>query len=110
MKMLLDIIQDSMIKLTQSYGDENLNELPLLFPQELCKTALKIGSDAQKVRNTSVTFFSKFGKNDDGEDIDPQDFFENSGDDHSSFGKESSLQLERMELSTIFRERDRKIA
>ena len=94
----LDIIQDSMIKLTQSYGDKNINELPLLFTR-IVQNCTKDWFRRQKVRNTWVTFFSKFGKNEDGDDIDPQDFFENSED--SSFGKESSLQIERMELSTI---------
>jgi RNA polymerase sigma-70 factor (ECF subfamily) len=94
----LDIVQDSMIKLAQSYGDKNIEELPLLFTR-IVQNCMKDWFRRQKVRNTWVTLFSKFGKNDDGEDIDPQDFFENSED--SSFGKESSLQIERMELSTI---------
>ena len=94
----LDIVQDSMIKLSQSYGDKNIEELPLLFTR-IVQNCMKDWFRRQKVRNTWVTLFSKFGKNDDGEDIDPQDFFENS--ENSSFGKESSLQIERMELSTI---------
>jgi len=94
----LDIVQDSMIKLSQSYGDKNIEELPLLFTR-IVQNCTKDWFRRQKVRNTWVTLFSKFGKNDEGEDIDPQDFFENP--DSSSYGKESSLQLERMELSTI---------
>lgn len=94
----LDIVQDSMIKLVQSYGDKNIEELPLLFTR-IVQNSTKDWFRRQKVRNTWVTLFSKFGKNDAGEEVDPQDFFENS--DESSFGKESSLQLERMELSTI---------
>ena len=87
-----------MIKLSQSYGDKNIEELPLLFTR-IVQNCTKDWFRRQKVRNTWVTLFSKFGKNDEGEDIDPQDFFENP--DNSSYGKESSLQLERMELSTI---------
>ena len=94
----LDIVQDSMIKLSQSYGDKKIEELPLLFTR-IVQNCTKDWFRRQKVRNTWVTLFSKFGKNDEGEDIDPQDFFENP--DSSSYGKESSLQLERMELSTI---------
>jgi RNA polymerase sigma-70 factor (ECF subfamily) len=94
----LDIVQDSMIKLAQSYGDKNIEELPLLFTR-IVQNCTKDWFRRQKVRNTWVTLFSKFGKNEDNEDIDPQDFFENS--EESSFGRESSLQIERMELSTI---------
>jgi RNA polymerase sigma-70 factor, ECF subfamily len=94
----LDIVQDSMIKLSQSYGDKNIEELPLLFTR-IVQNCTKDWFRRQKVRNTWVTLFSKFGKNEEGEDIDPQDFFENT--EGASFGKESSLQLERMELSTI---------
>jgi RNA polymerase sigma-70 factor (ECF subfamily) len=94
----LDIVQDSMIKLAQSYGDKNIEELPLLFTR-IVQNTTKDWFRRQKVRNTWVTLFSKFGKNAEDEDIDPQDFFEN--DENASYGKESSLQIERMELSTI---------
>jgi RNA polymerase sigma-70 factor (ECF subfamily) len=94
----LDIVQDAMIKLSESYGDRNINELPPLFTR-IVQNCTKDWFRRQKVRNTWVTLFSKFGKNSDGEDIDPEEFFENPED--SLFGQESSKQLERMELSTI---------
>ena len=94
----LDIVQDAMIKLSQSYGDKNIEELPLLFTR-IVQNCTKDWFRRQKVRNTWVTLFSKFKKNDADEDAHPEDFLENP--ETSSFGQESSKQLERMELSTI---------
>jgi len=63
----LDIVQDAMIKLSQSYGDKNIEELPLLFTR-IVQNCTKDWFRRQKVRNTWVTLFSKFKKNDADED------------------------------------------
>ena len=55
----LDIVQDAMIKLSQSYGDKNIEELPLLFTR-IVQNCTKDWFRRQKVRNTWVTLFSKF--------------------------------------------------
>jgi RNA polymerase sigma-70 factor (ECF subfamily) len=94
----LDIVQDAMIKLAEKYGDRPAAELPLVFTRIL-QNCTKDWFRRQKVRNTWVTLFSKFKKNDADEDAHPEDFLENP--ETSSFGQESSKQLERMELSTI---------
>jgi len=53
----LDIVQEAMIKLSGSYGDKPLEELPMLF-QRILQNAIRDQFRRQKVRNTWVTLFS----------------------------------------------------
>lgn len=53
----LDIVQDSMIKLSEKYGDKPPAELPLLFQRILQNTILDFFR-REKVRNTWVSLFS----------------------------------------------------
>lgn len=65
----LDIVQDSMIKLSTHYGDKPVAELPLLFQRILSNTTLD-WFRRQKTRNAHFTTLSSFADTDDGQDFD----------------------------------------
>ena len=63
----LDIVQDSMIRLAESYGDHPLEEFPMLF-QRIMSNATLDWFRRQKVRNGLFKNFSDFeGSGDDGD-------------------------------------------
>jgi RNA polymerase sigma-70 factor (ECF subfamily) len=70
----LDIVQDAMFKLSQSYGDRPAPEFPLLFTRILQNT-IHDYFRRQKVRSTWITLFSALGGKDD-EDFDPLETLE----------------------------------
>ncbi len=66
----LDIVQDTMIRLSENYADRPAAELPLLF-QRILSNATMDWFRRQKVRNALFRNFSDFtGAGDDGEDFD----------------------------------------
>lgn len=65
----LDIIQDSMFKLAEKYGEKPVAELPLLF-QRILQNAIRDYYRRQKVRSTWTTLLSAFTSDDD-PDADP---------------------------------------
>lgn len=66
----LDIVQDTMIRLSESYADRPAAELPLLF-QRILSNATMDWFRRQKVRNAVFKNFSEFmGPGEDGEDFD----------------------------------------
>ncbi len=65
----LDIVQDSMMKLAQHYGDKPLDELPMLFQRILSNTTLD-WFRRQKTRNSVMSNFSEFTA-----DTDPEGEF-----------------------------------
>ncbi len=99
----LDIVQDSMIKLAEKYGQQPANELPLLFTRILQNTTLD-WFRRQKTQNTWVSLFSslKGGKNesfDDAESQDPLEFLESETE---NLGSDSGdTQLERKQMAKI---------
>ena len=64
----LDIVQDSMMKLAEHYGDKPVNELPMLFYRILSNTTL----DWFRRNKTRQALFSNFSdfENDDESDFD----------------------------------------
>ena len=70
----LDIVQDSMMKLTESYADKPAAELPMLFTRILQNTILDYFRRT-KTRNQYVTNFSSLGgaEADDDFDVDDDD-------------------------------------
>lgn len=70
----LDIVQDAMIKLSESYGDRPAEELPLLFTR-IVQNTIHDHFRRQKVRSTWITLFSAFSSS-DGEDADPLESLE----------------------------------
>ena len=70
----LDIVQDAMIKLSESYGDRPAAELPLLFTRIL-QNSIHDHFRRQKVRSTWTTLFSALTPADDDE-TDPLETLE----------------------------------
>ncbi|HCI13726.1 MAG: RNA polymerase sigma factor [Gallionellales bacterium GWA2_60_142] len=77
----LDIVQDTMIKLAEKYGDKPANELPLLF-QRILQNTIRDHFRRQKVRNTWTTLFSSFSTKNDEDESDPLELL--SDDDNCS--------------------------
>ncbi len=91
----LDIVQDSMLKLAEHYGDKPLAELPMLFQRILSNTTLD-WFRRQKTRRALFTNFSDLGPGDDPEDFDVLEAME---DLRSSEGTESAQDaLERAQI------------
>lgn len=71
----LDLVQDSMMRLSEKYGGRPAAELPLLF-QRILQNALRDHFRRQKVRSLWTTPLSSLvGKTDD-DDVDPLDTLE----------------------------------
>ncbi len=62
----LDIVQDSMMKLAEHYGDKPTNELPMLF-QRILSNATLDWFRRQKTRNALFSNLSDFDPGDDGD-------------------------------------------
>lgn len=71
----LDIVQDSMLKLSERYGDKPAEELPLLF-QRILQNTVRDYFRRQKVRNIWVTLFSSLQPKHEEEEFDPLDVLE----------------------------------
>jgi RNA polymerase sigma-70 factor (ECF subfamily) len=65
----LDIVQDSMMKLAEKYGDRPTDELPMLF-QRILQNTIRDYYRRSKVRSLWTTLFSALSPSDD-EDYDP---------------------------------------
>ena len=91
----LDIVQDSMLRLAERYGDRPAAELPLLF-HRILQNAIRDWFRRQKVRSLWVTLFSSlFPKNDD-EDTDPLETL--AGDPESNAGGNPADALNRRQV------------
>jgi RNA polymerase sigma-70 factor (ECF subfamily) len=68
----LDLVQDAMLKLTESYGHRPAEELPLLF-QRILQNAIRDHYRRSKVRTnwTSLLGDLGFGRHDDDDESDP---------------------------------------
>jgi RNA polymerase sigma-70 factor (ECF subfamily) len=71
----LDIVQDSMLKLSGSYSARPLAELPLLF-QRIVQNGIRDHYRRSKVRSRWTTLLSSMGISKDGEESDPLDTME----------------------------------
>ena len=60
----LDIVQDSMMKLAEKYGDKPAEEFPMLF-QRILQNSIRDYYRRQKVRSTWTTLLSSFSRDDD---------------------------------------------
>ena len=80
----LDILQDSMIKLSTHYGDKPVAELPLLFQRILSNTTLD-WFRRQKTRNSHFTRLSDFSTAEGPDDFDLLEV--NSGENEDQLGE-----------------------
>lgn len=87
----MDLVQESMMKLAEKYGDKPANELPMLFTRILQNTILDYHR-RQKVRNTWVSLFSSFQK-DGEEDYDVLESLD-SQDDRRNESAQDEVQRE----------------
>jgi RNA polymerase sigma-70 factor (ECF subfamily) len=71
----LDIVQDSMIRLAEKYGDRPASELPLLF-QRILSNATTDWFRRQRVRGAVMQSFSDFDGHDGEEPVDLLDTLE----------------------------------
>ena len=68
----LDIVQDSMMKLAEHYGDKPVTELPMLFQRILSNSALD-WFRRQKTRHQLFVNFSDLRQTDEDSDLEPLD-------------------------------------
>lgn len=68
----LDIVQDSMLKLSAKYADKPAAEYPMLF-QRILQNTMRDYWRRQKVRNLWTTLLSSFGGKEGEENRDPLD-------------------------------------
>ncbi len=92
----LDIVQDSMLKLTDKYSARPPQELPPLF-QRILQNTIRDFYRRQKVRSLWTTPISSlFGGADGDDDHDPLETLEVETD--SNFGESPATQMERSQL------------
>jgi len=90
----LDIVQDSMLKLSESYGDKPIEELPLLF-QRIFQNTIRDFYRRQKVRSTWTTLLSVLASGREGDESDPLETLEveEKSDQYSPVRSLESTQL-----------------
>jgi RNA polymerase sigma-70 factor (ECF subfamily) len=86
----LDIVQDTMIRLSESYADRPANELPLLF-QRILSNATMDWFRRQKVRGALFRNFSDFEGGADNEDFDILEVLESLDDSARNESAQDSL-------------------
>lgn len=91
----LDIVQDSMMKLTVKYASKPPDELPLLF-QRILQNTIRDYYRRQKTRSLWTTLFSAFAPSDQDKDHDDFDILETLPVKQES--NEPDAQLEKAQL------------
>lgn len=79
----LDIVQDSMMKLAEHYGDKPANELPMLFQRILSNTTLD-WFRRRKTRSALFSNFSDLGGVQDDDQFDVLEFLSSSDSSETS--------------------------
>ena len=85
----LDIVQDSMMKLAEKYGDRPDTEFPMLF-QRILQNTIRDYYRRSKVRSMWTTVLSAFSPDDD-EDHDPLETLMSEQDQRGAQTPESEL-------------------
>ena len=101
----LDIVQDSMLKLAEKYGDKPAGELPMLF-QRILQNTIRDYYRRQKVRSLWTTLLSAFTRSDD-EDADPLETLEVEQGSYSPTTPHANL--EQTQLLAIIEEEVKKL-
>ncbi len=97
----LDIVQDSMMKLTVKYASKPVEELPLLF-QRILQNTIRDYYRRQKTRSLWITLFSALMPSDQDKDQEDTDFLETLPVKQKS--KEPEAQLEKAQLIDLIEE------
>lgn len=97
----LDIIQDSMMKLTAKYTSKPVEELPLLF-QRILQNTIRDYYRRQKTRTLWTTLFSAFIPSDQDKEREDADFIETFPVKQES--NEPDAQLEKAQLVDLIEE------
>lgn len=93
----LDIVQDTMMRLAEKYGDRPASEWPMLF-QRILQNAIRDCYRRNKVRSLWTTLFSSLSTEDD-EDHDPLETF--AADNQSEGLEAPDRHIERSQLLGI---------
>jgi RNA polymerase sigma-70 factor (ECF subfamily) len=97
----LDLVQDTMLRLVEKYGDRPAAELPPLF-QRILQNAITDHFRRQRVRNLWTTLLSSLSGNGEDEDRDILESLE--ADPATSMGASGAIQVERDQLLAILDE------
>jgi RNA polymerase sigma-70 factor, ECF subfamily len=77
-QVALDLVQDAMLRLAESYAQRPAAELPLLF-QRILQNAIRDHYRRQRVRSLWTTLLSSLRGKDDDDDYDPLESIEATG-------------------------------
>ena len=100
----LDIVQDSMLKLSEKYGGRPVDEFPMLF-QRILQNTIRDHYRRQKVRSTWTTLLSSFTSEDD-DDSDPLETLPSNGESnlgspHGDFEQSQVLAIIEKEIEKL---------
>ena len=102
----LDIVQDSMMKLSEKYGDKPSAEFPMLF-QRILQNTIRDFYRRQKVRSIWTTLLSTLSIGRENEESDPLESM--AIEDHTSLGETPYAQLNRDQVLELIEEELKKL-
>lgn len=102
----LDIVQDSMMKLSEKYGDKPSSEFPMLF-QRILQNTIRDFYRRQKVRSIWTTLLSTLSIGRENEELDPLESMEI--ENHTSLGETPFTQLNRDQVLELIEEELKKL-
>ena len=102
----LDIVQDSMMKLSEKYGDKPSAEFPMLF-QRILQNTIRDFYRRQKVRSIWTTLLSTLSIGRENEESDPLESM--AIEDHTSLGETPYAQLNREQVLELIEEEIKKL-
>lgn len=97
----LDIVQDSMLKLAEKYGNKPSNELPMLF-QRILQNTIRDHCRRQKVRSRWVSLMSSLIPQHEEADYEPLDTLQD--DNNNSQGLAPDASFEQSQLIALIEE------
>jgi RNA polymerase sigma-70 factor (ECF subfamily) len=97
----LDVVQESMLKLTEKYSARPAHELPMLF-QRIMQNTMRDYFRRQKVRNAWTTLMSALSPNRDGEEHDFLETFQ--VEESSNVSASPAQQFEQTQTMAIIEE------
>lgn len=104
----LDIVQDSMLKLAEKYGDHPEEEFPMLF-QRIMQNTIRDHYRRSKVRSLWTTLLSALGAKNQPEEEDPDPLETLETDDPSHLGQTPESRLNQSQVMTIIEKEIQKL-